>query len=74
MYPKKLIGKFMFVLKNAKLNADLHKKMKVFAAENGLQISAVIDAACLLALAKPEKLRQLAEEHTKQVEQKVGDK
>lgn len=66
MYPKKLIGRMMDVLKNAKLNAELHRRIKIFAAENGLQISHVIDAACEMGLANPQELRQRAEGYTNQ--------
>ena len=55
----------MDALKNAKLDADLHKRLKIFAAENGLQICHVIDAACEMGLANPKKLRQRAEGYTK---------
>lgn len=69
----KILQKFMHGFKNAKLSHDLHQRLKVFAATEGLQIGLVIEAACELGLREPEKLRRLAEAHTTQARNRARD-
>lgn len=71
MNVKKLIQKFMDGVKNAKISADLHRRLRVFAAENGLPIGMVIEAACEIGLKHPDDLKRLGEVHTNLVSGKA---
>ena len=68
---KRLLKKFMDGVKNAKISADLHHRLRVFAAENGMPIGMVIEAACEIGLKHPEELKRLSEVHTSQVSGKA---
>ena len=68
---KQLIRKYMDGVKNAKISADLHKRLRMFAALNGLQIGLVIEAACEVGLKDPRAVKRLAEAHTTVAEAKA---
>lgn len=70
MNVKLFLKKFMNGTKNAKLSADIHRRLKIFAAKHDLPIGLVVEAACEMALKQPKELRTQAEEHTKTGQQK----
>lgn len=70
MHVKKLIRKFMDGLKNAKISADVHKRLRIFAAENQVPIGMVIEAACEIGLTHADDLKRLAAVHTIAVSRK----
>lgn len=60
MNVKQLFRKYMTERKNAKLSPEIHLQLRIFAATNGLQISAVLDAACAVGLKHPNQVLRLA--------------
>lgn len=60
-------------MKNAKICEELHKRLRIFAAQHGMPIGLVIDAACVIGLQNPDQIRQLVEDHTNQEQRKAVD-